>query len=162
MMAFFKAFGYALDGIYTTLRYERNMRIHFACMAYMYYYLLRYDFFKLTKTQFSIILVVNAAILALELLNTAVERSCDALSESYNEKIKFAKDASAGAVLIAAIFAIIIGVILLYQPDAFIKLFNEYRIHIYKPIVFFISFVIAILFIAGKISPFNEKREIDE
>lgn len=44
-----------------------------------------------------------------ELFNTAIEKIMDLISEQYHPKIKFIKDLSAGAVLVAAIIALVIG-----------------------------------------------------
>ena len=120
----FLSFVYAFKGIYWALKYERNMRIHFTCMVYMYSFLLIYDFFEVSATQFAIIFLANALVTALELVNTAVERSVDLASKEHTEKGKIAKDTAAGAVLIAAIFAVLVGIAILGQPEAFSKLYN--------------------------------------
>ena len=73
----FKSFVYAFNGIFFTIRHERNMRIHLVCMAYMYYYLFVYDFFAVTRTQLAVILLANALVVGGELINTAVERAVD-------------------------------------------------------------------------------------
>lgn len=48
-----------------------------------------------------------------EIFNTAIERVCDLIDENYNEKIKFIKDISAAAVLLAALYACFIGGLIL-------------------------------------------------
>ena len=60
MKALLKSFGYAFAGIFRTLRSERNMRIHLVVCAYMYGYLLVYDFFKVSRTGFAILFLANA------------------------------------------------------------------------------------------------------
>lgn len=74
-----------------TLVHERNMRIHFVCMAYMYAFLSVYDFFEVTRTQFAILFLANALVVAAELINTAVERAVDHASEKRTENGKLAK-----------------------------------------------------------------------
>ncbi|MFR1036485.1 MAG: diacylglycerol kinase [Acutalibacteraceae bacterium] len=46
MKALGMSFVYAIRGIFYCLHHERNMRIHFVCMAYMYFFLLGFDFFS--------------------------------------------------------------------------------------------------------------------
>ena len=70
-------------------------------------------------------------ILGLELVNTAVEAVVDLASEDYHPLAKKAKDTAAGAVLIAAIAAAVIGVIIFgpnfWQCSAYIKSVKKYR-----------------------------------
>ena len=80
MKSLIKSFGYAFSGIFEALRYERNMRIHFVCMIYMYSFLFVYDFFEITRTQLAVIFLANMAVVAAELINTAVERTVDLAS----------------------------------------------------------------------------------
>ena len=53
--------------------------------------------------------------MAIEGINTAVEKLADFVHPKHNEKIGFIKDISAGAVFIAAISAVIVG-LLIYIP----------------------------------------------
>ena len=99
MKSLIKSFGYAFSGIFEALRYERNMRIHFVCMIYMYSFLFVYDFFEITRTQLAVIFLANMAVVAAELINTAVERTVDLASEEYTKNGKIAKDTAAGTSL---------------------------------------------------------------
>ena len=110
MKSLIKSFGYAFSGIFEALRYERNMRIHFVCMIYMYSFLFVYDFFEITRTQLAVIFLANMAVVAAELINTAVERTVDLAGEEYTKNGKIAKDTAAGAVLVCAIFAVATGI----------------------------------------------------
>ena len=47
------------------------------------------------------------------MINTCIERICDLIDESQNEKIKYIKDLSAGSVLLASIYSIVIGCMVL-------------------------------------------------
>ena len=98
MKALGMSFVYAIRGIFYCLHHERNMRIHFVCMAYMYFFLLGFDFFQLSRTQFAIIFLANAAVIMGELINTAVERTVDLHSKGKHPLAKAAKDTAAGAV----------------------------------------------------------------
>lgn len=147
MKELFSSFGYAFRGIFATLVHERNMRIHFVCMAYMYAFLLVYDFFEVTRTQFALLFLASALVVAAELINTAVERTVDLASERRTENGKLAKDAAAGAVLCCAIFAVATGVAVLGQKAAFLKLFTYYRENPGMLFVFVLSVILSTLFI---------------
>jgi len=61
------------------------------------------------------LVIVIAVVLALELLNTAVESIVDLLTVTHHPLAKTAKDAAAGAVLIASIAAVVVGYLVFYQ-----------------------------------------------
>ena len=141
------SFGYAFRGIYYALKFERNMRIHFVCMIYMYSFLLFTDYFVISKTQLAVIFALNALGIALELVNTAVERTVDLASQKPSEKGKIAKDTAAGAVLIAAIFSVAAGIAILWQPEAFKALWDLFTNSILKLSLFIASIAVATVFI---------------
>ena len=147
MVKLFKGFGYAFYGIYTAIKNERNFRIHLVCMAYMYFFLLRYDFFEVSRTQFAIILIANALVLAGELINTSIEAAVDLHGEEHTAYGKIAKDTSAAAVLVLAIFAVLVGIAILFQPEAFSKLFSYATTHIWFIIGFIVSVIVFTFFI---------------
>lgn len=147
MKSLIKSFGYAFSGIFEALRYERNMRIHFVCMIYMYSFLFVYDFFEITRTQLALIFLANMAVVAAELINTAVERTVDLASEEYTENGKIAKDTAAGAVLVCVIFAVATGIAILGQPEAFSQMFLYYRENPVMFVVFILSIIPATVFI---------------
>lgn len=147
MKKFIFSFGYAFRGFYNTLKYERNMRIHFVCMVYMYSFLLIYDFFEVSKTQFAIIFLANALVMATEMINTAIERTVDLVSNKHTQNGKLAKDAAAGGVLISAIFSVATGIAILYQPEAFTLLFTYYKENPVMIFVFVLSILISLMFI---------------
>ena len=92
----YKSFGYAFQGIFNTIRTERNFGI----------------WLQISKTEWMICFILFGLILALELVNTAVEATVDLFTEERKPLAKKAKDAAAGAVLIVAIFAAVIGILI--------------------------------------------------
>ena len=112
MKGLLKSFVYAGSGIITCIRQERNMRVHLVCMIYMYSYLLIYDFFEVSRTQFAIIFIANAIVVMGELFNTAIERLVDLVSPERHPVAGQVKDIAAGAVLVCAVAAAIIGLII--------------------------------------------------
>ena len=127
MKAFIKGFGYAFRGIAFGVINERNMRFHVSMFVYMMFFLLHYDFFEVSKTQFAILLMMSSLVMAGELFNTGIERAADAATLEKNEFVKIAKDAAAGAVLVLAIFSVAVGIIILYQPSAFTEMFCYFK-----------------------------------
>ena len=88
------------------------MKIH--CMA-MVLVIAAGIILKLSVTEWCICLVLFGMILALEMVNTAIEAVVDLVTEEYRPLAKLAKDTAAGAVLIASIMAAGTG-ILIFLP----------------------------------------------
>ena len=147
MKGLLKSFVYAGNGILWCLKNERNMRAHFSLCVYMYAYLLVYDFFVLTKTEWAIILLCNALVFSLEIVNTAIEKAVDLATEKQNPLAKISKDAAAGAVLVSAIFSVIVGLVILLQPDAFRAMAEYYKERIYLLVILAASLVLTFGFI---------------
>lgn len=158
MKGLLKSFVYAGNGILWCLKNERNMRAHFSLCVYMYAYLLIYDFFVLTKTEWAIILLCNALVFSLEIVNTAIEKAVDLATEKQNPLAKISKDAAAGAVLVSAIFSVIVGIVILFQPDAFSAMTEYYREKIYLLVVLALSLVLTFAFILKGI-PCGKKKK---
>ncbi|HIR59888.1 MAG TPA: diacylglycerol kinase [Candidatus Onthousia excrementipullorum] len=102
-----KTLSYGFNGILYTLKHERNMVIHFLVMILV---IIAGIVFKITFVEWGVCFVLFALVLSLELMNTALENVVDLVTEEKKAKAKVAKDAAAGAVLVAAIFAVIIGI----------------------------------------------------
>ena len=96
----YKSFGYAFEGIFHTIRRERNMQIHCAAVVLV---ILLGCLLHISKEEWIICLM------GLECVNTAVEAVVDLVTKERRPLAKKAKDAAAGAVLIAAIMSAIIG-----------------------------------------------------
>lgn len=72
-------------------------------------------YFGITKTEWLFQTMAIGLVMSIEGLNTALEKIADFIHPNYDEKIGFIKDIAAGAVLFAAITAVIIGLII-YIP----------------------------------------------
>ncbi|MDO4554105.1 MAG: diacylglycerol kinase family protein [Lachnospiraceae bacterium] len=110
---------HALDGIRAGLVNEPNMMIHFCAAVVVIVFGLT---IKLTILEWSICLILCGLVIALELMNTAVEAVVDLVTKDFDKQAKLAKDTAAGAVLVAAIVAAVVGglifvpkIILLFQ-----------------------------------------------
>lgn len=103
-----QAFGYAVQGIKGLLN-EPHFRFHtlaFCAVIALGFY------FDVGKMEWIALLLCSALVLGLEALNSGIENLADAVHPDENPLIKKCKDASAGAVLISAIFAAIIGLVI--------------------------------------------------
>ncbi len=159
MKKFIKGFTYAFKGVAYALLNERNFRFHTSIFAYMMFFLLRYDFFDVSKTQMAVLLMMSGLVMGSELLNTGIENACNAVTQNKNEFVKIAKDTASGGVLVFAIFAIAVGVVILYQPLAFEKMFDYFYNNPGYIIILAITLVIDIIFVlAGPVKIFKALR----
>ncbi len=100
------SFRYAFQGIYSSFKSERNMKIHIFMMTLV---ILFGILLKISLLEWFVCIILFTIVIAGELFNTAVETVVDMVSPDINEKAKLAKDVSAGGVLVLAIGASIIG-----------------------------------------------------
>ena len=103
------SFKYAFQGLATSFKTERNMRIHIVIMTLV---IVAGILFKITALDWIICIILFAIVIAGELFNTAIETVVDMYIPYKNEKAKIAKDVAAGAVLVLAIGSAIIGLII--------------------------------------------------
>ena len=73
--------------------------------------------------------IANALVMMAELINTAIENTINLVEKKYNKLARIAKDTAAGGVLVGAFFAVAIGISLLWQPEAFKRIFDYYTDH---------------------------------
>lgn len=106
---FFRSFSYALRGIGTVFNEEFNARVHLlaAMVAIVLGIVLKVAWFE-----WIILVLVMGGVFAMELINTSIENLADLYSRELNPKIKKIKDLAAGAVLVASITALVIGLII--------------------------------------------------
>jgi diacylglycerol kinase len=143
----FMSFVYAFKGIFRTIANERNLRIHITCVVYMVSILLSTDWFTLSRTDWAVLMLACSGVIGGEIVNTAIENAVNLASKEYTEYGKIAKDAAAGAVLISAMFAVIVGVIILFQPEAFKAMYEYFSENLPMLAVLVLSIIPATLFI---------------
>ena len=109
MRKFIRGFGYALNGIWHVAVTQLNFRVHLVAALLAVYagYALH-----ISKEEWLWIILSIGLVLVAELFNTALEFLTDLVSPDYNKKAGLVKDMSAGAVLITAITALVIGLII--------------------------------------------------
>ena len=114
-----RSFKFAFVGIWTILKSQHNAWVHAVAtiIVFVVGFLL-----KISTSEWCLIVLAIVAVWTAEALNTAFEFLADATNPDFHPMIKNSKDVAAGAVLIAAIGSIIIGV-LIFLPKV-IVLFN--------------------------------------
>lgn len=103
------SFTHAWDGVVYNLKTQPNFRIHILAallVIFSGYYL------GLQPWEWLILLFTIALVITAEMINTAIESVVDLLTDQHHLSAKIAKDTSAGMVLVAATFSIIIGIII--------------------------------------------------
>jgi diacylglycerol kinase (ATP) len=105
------SFRYAIEGIVHVFRTQRHMRFHFLTLVLA---LLLGTLYGLGSVRLAILFVVVSGVLVAEMFNTAVESVVDLVTQTYHPLAKLAKDIAAGAVLISAITAVVVGVLLFF------------------------------------------------
>lgn len=106
------SFGYAFQGIWSSFKSERNMKIHVFIMILV---VLLGIFLHISVTEWMICVILFALVIGAELFNTSIEAVVDMISLEKSSQAKLAKDVSAGAVLVFAIASIIVG-FLIFVP----------------------------------------------
>lgn len=111
LQKFINGFTYAFRGIAVAFG-ERNMRVHGVALFAV---LLVSWWLKISQFEWLIVLLVSAAVMAAEVVNTALESLCNVVRDELGAKYdstKNARDLAAGAVLILALCAAIIGLVI--------------------------------------------------
>lgn len=144
MKSFLKAFVYAWQGISHAVRTQRNMRVHLTAVVYVTAFSFFYD---LTRAEYALLALTFGAVISAELINTAIEAAVDLCSPERHSLAKIAKDAAAGAVLAAAIFAVVVGVLLFGDIAVMKEIFGYFRSHIPALVGLVCSFGLAWAFV---------------
>ena len=103
-----KAFAYAFKGAYLFFKEEQHAKIHLIIFLLV---LLFGFYFDINKVEWLMILLVSGLVFSLEMINSSLEKMMDRIHPEQDEAIGKAKDMAAGAVLVAAVISIFVGVI---------------------------------------------------
>ena len=109
--SFIKSAMHATNGLYLAFRTQKNFRKHIVIAVFV---LTLAFLLKAKGMEIAIIVATNTCVLVAELVNSVIEFVMDAYYKNkYSRLCKFAKDISAGAVLLCAISSAAIAAILL-------------------------------------------------
>lgn len=117
MTDFLKGFIYAFNGLIVFFRRERNGRIQLliAAATVMLAWWLHVSVFE-----WIILSGCIALVLALEMINSAIEKLCNLVHPAFHPAVKVIKDISAGAVLWVSVYSCITGVIIFYPKIVYL------------------------------------------
>lgn len=104
-----KSFGHALKGLKLLFSSQRNAVIH---LLLMFCAIVMGFMFNINNSEWIIIILCSAIVIAAEAFNTALEKMADTIHPDKHDGIGNAKDLAAGSVLITAIAALIVGIII--------------------------------------------------
>ena len=117
MSAFFRSslhsIGYALEGWWHVLRTQGNAWVHAGISSAV---LVVGFWLRLSLQEWAIIVFTLALVWAAESFNTAMEALTDLANPNEHHLAKTAKDVGAGAVLICAAAAVVVGILILGPP----------------------------------------------
>lgn len=108
-----RSFVFAFRGLGFVLRSQHNAWIHLAASAAV---LAAAFFLEVSRMEWCFLILAIGAVWCAEAFNTALEELADAVDSEPNPLIGRAKDSAAGAVLVAAMAAAIVGIIILGPP----------------------------------------------
>ena len=107
------AFGHAFRGWWYVLNTQHNAWIHTAVAIIV---LILGLWLKLTARDWALLVLTIAMVFMAEFLNTAIEAVVDLASPVHHPLAKVGKDVGAGAVLVAALAAVLVGLLILGPP----------------------------------------------
>lgn len=103
------SFKNAFNGIWVAITTQANIRIHFVVASLV---LIAAASLQVSIFEILVLILTITIVMLAEMINTSLEFLSDAVTIDHNPLIKNAKDVSAGAVLISAIFAFLVGLII--------------------------------------------------
>ena len=111
---FFEAWGNATNGIIYSATTQRNIRIQLVLAVIVMVLSL---FYGLNTAEFLCLLFAVFMVIFAELINTAIETVVDLFVDVYHPKAKIAKDVAAGAVVLAACNALVVGYFIFFKEE---------------------------------------------
>ena len=120
MNRFIRSFENAFRGVFWAIKTQPNFKIHFS-LAFLS--ILGGFVLKISYGEFLIILTFIFVGLMIEMLNTAIEKTNDAIDKAWREDIKLAKDLSAGAMLVFS-FGAFLTAIIIFGPRIYKLIFG--------------------------------------
>lgn len=137
-----KSANHAIEGVLYGARTQKHLQYHFFSAAAVLFFSYMVG---VSKAELVIIALAVILVLAAEMMNSAIEAVVDIISPEYSEKARVAKDIAAGAVLITAFGAAVLGYVVLFP---YVKLIFSEGFHIAKHSkeeISFIAFVLVLI-----------------
>jgi len=109
MKSFLKSFIYAIHGIWSGITEQLNLKVQIAIAVIV---IGAGFYFRITATEWCIILICIGLVIGLEMINSAIENLVDLVTLERKPLAGRIKDIAAGAVLVVSVITVIIGVII--------------------------------------------------
>ena len=101
-----RAFKHAIDGLLSAFSGETHLKIHLNAAVIV---MILGFFYKISVNEWFAVLTCIALVICLELINSAIEILCNLIHPEHSSRVKYIKDVAASAVLLAAIFSVVVG-----------------------------------------------------
>ena len=137
-----ESFNHAINGVIDAARTQRNMKIHIIASIAV---LNACFFFDISKAEFLSLAITITMVISAELVNTSVEAVVDLNTNYYHPLAKVAKNTAAGAVLVTAINAILVGYIVFWDKLSNFSFQVIYKIKHSEPYMILIALIIVVL-----------------
>ena len=108
-----RSFGFAFEGLRLAVIVDQNVRLHIVVGISV---LVASILLKVTKIELLFVVFAIFFVLITEMMNTSIEEMTNLISKEHSEEARIAKDVAAGAVLLSALFAIVVGIAVLLPP----------------------------------------------
>lgn len=148
-------FNHAVSGIIIAVKTEKNLRIHYIIALFVLGLSLFFDF---SRGEFLLLLFAISLVVVAEMINTALERVVDLITRDYHPLARLVKDVAAGAVLISAVNAIIVGYLLFFDRLSYVGNFVLFKIRNSDIHLTFVSLIIVVLLTIGLKAKFYRGR----
>ena len=106
LMRRLKSIGFACNGVVDLIKSEANVQVQICCAIAVTFAIV---YFNISKTEWLLQTICIGLVLSMEAINTSIEGVLDVVHPERHDTIRKIKDISAGAVLIAAMMSLIIG-----------------------------------------------------
>ncbi len=135
----------AIEGIIYSVKTQRHMRYHlYAAMAALVLSLV----LNISRSDFTMLCMAIILVLVTEMLNTAIEKTVDMISEEFHPKAKLAKDIAAGVVLIASVGALTLAYLILYPAlQTTLKSRQWHPVRAPHDVIAFVSLAVVIMLV---------------
>lgn len=122
------------------------MRFHLVATFYVFVFGCFYGF---SAAKWAILAVLCGLVIALEMVNTCVERLCDLLCDRYDFSVKIIKDIAAAAVLAVSFAAVVTAVLFFFDFEVIRKIFSYFVTNPVMLVLLVLSAVISAVFVCA-------------
>lgn len=105
------SFSYSFDGLKYAYTHEQSMVIHIIVTSFV---ILAGLYFKISRTEWFLVLFLIGTIISIELMNTSIEATIDLISPRIHPLAKIAKDTASAAVFVLTVVSVVVGAIVFW------------------------------------------------